>query len=82
MLAELTPELLALTAADARGKYLVCSPNLGGTDEVLLNLRGSAQLCMDVIDQPEKILPEPAPLLLLPRVVPLKKGDDELPPGL
>jgi hypothetical protein len=48
-------ELLALTSADARGKYLVCSPNLGGTDEVLLNLRGSARLCMDVIDQPEKI---------------------------
>ena len=48
-------ELLVLTAVDARGKYLVCSPNLGGTDEVLLNLRGSAQLCMDVIDQPEKI---------------------------
>ena len=48
-------ELLTLTADDARGKYLVCSPNLGGTDEVLLNLRGSARLCMDVIDQPEKI---------------------------
>ena len=49
-------ELIDLVAEDARGRYFVCTPNLGGTDEVLLNLRGSGNLCMDVIDQPEKII--------------------------
>lgn len=49
-------ELLTLTAKDAAGRYAVCTPNLGGTDEVLLNFRGSQKLCMDVIDQPEQIL--------------------------
>ncbi|NSW53203.1 MAG: hypothetical protein HPY85_11915 [Anaerolineae bacterium] len=49
-------QLLAMVADDARGRYFVCTPNLGGTDEVLLNLRGSAKLCMDAIDQPEKII--------------------------
>lgn len=53
---QLFRELLSLTAADAAGRYAVCTPNLGGTDEVLLNYRGSAQLCLDVIDQPEQII--------------------------
>ena len=53
---ELLVELLTLVAKDARGRFCVCTPNLGGTDEVLLNYRGSAKLCMDVIDQPDKII--------------------------
>ena len=53
---KLLVELLHLTARDAAGRYAVCTPNLGGTDEVLINFRGSAALCMDVIDQPEKII--------------------------
>jgi hypothetical protein len=31
------------------------TPSLGGTADLLLNTRGSAQLAMDVIDQPERI---------------------------
>ncbi|MEE4194252.1 MAG: hypothetical protein V2J07_03540 [Anaerolineae bacterium] len=53
---QLLLELLHLTAVDAAGRYAVCTPNLGGTDEVLLNYRGSGNLCMDVIDQPERII--------------------------
>lgn len=53
---QLLKELLAMVAKDAQGRYCVCTPNLGGTDEVLLNLRGSAQLCLDAVDQPEKII--------------------------
>jgi hypothetical protein len=30
-------------------------PSLGGTADVLLNMRGADQLCMDLVDQPEKI---------------------------
>ncbi len=47
--------LLQRVAEDARGRYLVCTPDLGGSGDVLLNLRGSTQLCMDVIDQPERV---------------------------
>lgn len=53
---QLLRKLLAMVAEDARERYFVCTPNLGGTDEVLLNLRGSQNLCTDVIDQPEKII--------------------------
>ncbi len=49
-------ELLEMVAKDAKGRYCVCTPNLGGSDEVLINYRGSGKLCLDVIDQPEKIL--------------------------
>lgn len=42
-------------AREARGRFVVCSPGLGGTGEVLLNLRGASQLSLDVVDQPEKI---------------------------
>jgi hypothetical protein len=47
--------LMQLVAEDAVRRYLVCTPNLGGTGDVLLNLRGSGQLCMDVVDQPQRI---------------------------
>jgi hypothetical protein len=48
-------KLTKLVAEDAAGRYLVCTPNLGGAGDVLLNLRGSAQLCMDVMDQPHRV---------------------------
>lgn len=49
--------MLRRVAQNAAGRYLVCSPTLGGGGDVLLNMRGSARLCLDVIDQPERIPP-------------------------
>ncbi len=48
-------DLLERVAAMARGQYLVMTPDLGGSCDVLLNLRGSQALCMDVFEQPERI---------------------------
>jgi hypothetical protein len=48
-------ELTKRVAEDAAGRYLVRTPDLGGSGDVLLNLRGSAALCMDVVDQPERV---------------------------
>lgn len=45
--------LMELVAADAAGRYLVCTPDLGGSADVLLNLRGSAELCFDVVERPQ-----------------------------
>lgn len=42
-------------AVNAPGRYLLCSPDLGGSADVLLNLRGASNLCMDVLTQPERI---------------------------
>ena len=42
-------------AEDAAGRYFVCTPDLGGSADVLLNLRGSAQLCLDVRLQPDRV---------------------------
>lgn len=44
-----------LVAAQGRGKFLFQTPNLGASADILLNLRGSTELCLDVVDQPEKI---------------------------
>ena len=54
---QLLPRLLRLNAENARGRYLVMTPSLGGTADVLLNTRGADQLCLDLVDQPEKIAP-------------------------
>lgn len=51
----LLQKLTKLAAQDAVGRYLVCTPDLGASADVLLNLRGSAQLCMDVVTRPETI---------------------------
>jgi hypothetical protein len=48
--------LLDLAAGAARGKCLVGTPNLGGPCDILSNLRGATELCLDVLDQPERIL--------------------------
>lgn len=52
---QLLPRLLRLNAETARGRYLVMTPSLGGSGDLLLNTRGADPLCMDVVDQPEKI---------------------------
>jgi len=48
-------KLLRMVAEDAEGRYLVCTPDLGGSADVLLNLRGSQQLCMDVLEDPDLV---------------------------
>jgi hypothetical protein len=52
---QLLPRLLRLNAENARGRYITMTPSLGGTADVLLNTRGADQLCLDLVDQPEKI---------------------------
>ncbi len=54
---QLLPRLLRLNAENARGRYIAMTPNLGATADLLLNTRGADLLCMDLIDQPEKIGP-------------------------
>jgi hypothetical protein len=48
-------KLLNLVSKDAAGRYLVCMPDLGGSADVMLNLRGSQPLCMDAIEQPDRV---------------------------
>ncbi len=48
-------ELAERVAADAPGRYLVCTPDLGASADVLLNLRGAGPLCMDVLDKPDLV---------------------------
>ena len=48
--------LTEMVASDAAGRYVVCTPDLGGSGDVLLNLRGATPLAMDVIDQPDRIV--------------------------
>jgi hypothetical protein len=47
--------LSKVAAEAARDRFLVMTPDLGGSGDVLLNLRGSGQLAMDTLDQPEHI---------------------------
>jgi hypothetical protein len=51
----LLQELTRRTAEHAAGRFLVRTPDLGGSGDVLLNLRGSAALCTDVIDNPSRV---------------------------
>ncbi len=48
-------QLLHMVSKAAAGRFAVCSPNLGGTGDILLTLRGATRLCMDLVDNPEKI---------------------------
>ncbi len=48
-------KLFDLAAREAKGRFVIASPDLGGSADVLLNLRGSSELCMDVVDKPEPI---------------------------
>lgn len=47
--------LFRLAATESKGRWLVCTPDLGGMADVLLNLRGAQALCLDVIEQPERV---------------------------
>lgn len=45
---------LEALAADAAGRYLVMSPDIGGSADVLTNLRGPDLLGMDMLEQPQR----------------------------
>ncbi len=49
-------ECLEVLAADAAGRYLVMSPDIGGCGDTLTNLRGPDNLSMDMIDQPDRAI--------------------------
>ncbi|OHB53506.1 MAG: hypothetical protein A2Y12_18005 [Planctomycetes bacterium GWF2_42_9] len=42
-------------AADAAGRYLLCTPAYEASADVVLNLRGTSEFCIDIIDRPQKI---------------------------
>ena len=42
-------------ARHCAGKYVLCTPDLGGSGDVLMNLRGPDNLCMDTYENPERI---------------------------
>jgi hypothetical protein len=50
------PALLETLARDAAGQYITCTPSLGGSADVLLNMRGPDPLCLDLLDRPDTIL--------------------------
>jgi hypothetical protein len=47
--------LTKLAGADAKGRYVVCMPDLGGSADVLLNLRGTTGLCLDALERPDRV---------------------------
>jgi hypothetical protein len=47
--------LIERVAREAPGRFLACTPDLGGAADVLLNLRGSSELCLDAVAQPERV---------------------------
>ncbi len=51
----LLERLMELTADRAAGQFIVGTPSLGGSSDLLLNLRGTSELALDVLDQPGKI---------------------------
>ncbi len=46
-------DLTHRAAAAAPGHFLVCTPDLGGSADVLMNVRGPDQLCLDALDRPD-----------------------------
>ncbi|PTX94618.1 hypothetical protein [Opitutus sp. ER46] len=48
--------LLRALADDARGRYVVCTPDLTGAIDTLVNLRGPAELCLDLFDHREAVI--------------------------
>jgi len=52
---KLLVRLMRMVSEDASGRYLVRTPDLGGSADVLLNLRGSGELCVDVLEKPDVV---------------------------
>ncbi len=51
----LLQRVAARAACEAAGRYLLCTPDLGGSGDVLLNLRGATELCMDTMLRPDTV---------------------------
>ena len=49
-------QCLDALAADAAGRYLVMSPDIGGCGDTLTNLRGPDNLSIDMIEQPDRAI--------------------------
>lgn len=49
-------ELAKVTAEDARGRYVVCLPDLTGAMDVLANMRGPDRLCMDLLENGAQVV--------------------------
>lgn len=52
---KLLGELTTMVAREAKGRFLLRTPDLGGSADVLLNLRGSEPLCLDAIERPDQV---------------------------
>lgn len=48
-------DLLDITAEAAAGNFLLQTPDVGGSSDLLLNFRGSEALCLDAIEQPGRL---------------------------
>jgi 5-methyltetrahydrofolate--homocysteine methyltransferase len=48
-------QLFEKVCDDASSRYIVCTPSLGSSGDVLLTLRGATGLCMDLFDKSEFI---------------------------
>ncbi len=48
--------LMERLVEDARGRYLVCLPDLTGAIDAIANMRGSQKLCLDLHEYQEQIL--------------------------
>ena len=45
--------LAEVVARDATGKHLVCTPDIWGSADVVMNLRGPDNICIDILEKPE-----------------------------
>ena len=52
---QLLNQLVSRVAEDAPGRYLVNLPDFGGAADALLNMRGAEPICMDALEQPDRI---------------------------
>lgn len=52
---QLTQELARTAIADAAGRYFVGTTDLGGPLDIVASVRGTTELLMDLIDQPELV---------------------------
>lgn len=50
-----TLEITKKASESGKGRFLTGITDLSGTADILLNLRGSEKLCMDIYDNPEKV---------------------------
>lgn len=50
-----TKEITAQAVVEGKGKFLVGVADLGGAADILAHLRGSEELCFDLLDDPDEI---------------------------